>query len=144
MAQQFELSAPGTVSYLELHLHRIGDPVGGIAVSIHEDVGGQPGDLIERADGIQTRLIPSGVPKYTNFRLFTPVVLAAATPYWIVVAGNPTYSDASDPQNQVVWTKEAGGYPFPRAKTTEDLLPVLGSLWVLNAGEHHYFRVIGS
>ncbi|KKN72777.1 hypothetical protein LCGC14_0407440 [marine sediment metagenome] len=144
MAQQFELAAPGTVSYLELHLHRIGDPVGGIAVSLHEDNGGKPGDLIERADGIQTRLIPSGVPKYTNFRLFTPVALAASTPYWIVVAGNSTYSLEAGPQDQVVWTKEAGGYLYPRSKTTEDLLPVAGSLWVTDAGEHHYFRVIGS
>ncbi len=143
LAQQFELSAPGTVSYLELHLHRIGDPVGGVAVSIHEDASGKPGDLIARADGLQTRLIPSGVPKYTNFRLFTPAALAVST-YWIVVAGNSTYSDGSDAQNQVVWTKETGVGILPRAKTTDGLVPVAGSFWVTDTGEHHYFRVIGS
>jgi hypothetical protein len=147
MAQQFALSAPGTVSHLALHLHLIGDPVGTIAVSLHENrvVGGvdEPGDLIERADGILSRIIPHGAPEYTTFRLFTPVALLAST-YWIVVAGNPTYSSSSDDDNQVVWTKEAGGYSSPRSKTTQDLIPVAGSLWVADAGEHHYFKVVGS
>lgn len=144
MAQQFELSGAGAVSHLELHLHRIGDPLGTIAVSIHEDNAGKPGDLIERADGILARKLPSGVPEHTTFRLFTVVNLLGSTPYWIVVAGDPTYSLSSDNENQIVWTKETGGYPYPRAKTTPGLIPVAGSLWVTDAGEHHYFRVIGS
>ena len=150
MAQQFELSEPGSISHLELHLHRIGDPVGTLAISLHEDNGGKPGNLIERADGVLARNIPSGVPEYTTFRLFTPVDLLSATPYWIVVAGNPVYAQGlpphlpADADNQVIWTKEAGGYSFPRAKTTQDLIPVAGSMWVTNAGEHHYFKVVGS
>jgi hypothetical protein len=55
-----------------------------------------------------------------------------------------TRSIPADPQNQIVWTKETGGYSYPRSKTTDDLIPVAGSFWVTDAGEHHYFRVIGS
>jgi hypothetical protein len=313
VAQQFELSEPGSVSFLELHLHRIGDPVGSISASIHEDNAGKPGNLIESAEGVLARKIPSGIPKYTVFRMFTPVALDASTPYWIVVSGNETYSNGiplyrsgfdeqfppfqsyalnfgnptwtwigaeagnggvtpnersitveappgheqgvilanplnlfdftnyellltlsnqvasgglfptasgavyiqwyddaltflgrtavsltnpnndslvidmagplfdplpgatkfgflfsaftntgaftleeieirekntlslpPGPENQIVWTKETGGYSYPRAKTTADLVPVNGTRWVTNAGEHHYFKVIGS
>jgi hypothetical protein len=149
IAQQFELSAGGAARFLELHLHRIGDPVGAIAVSLHEDNSGQPGNLIERAEAVLSRDIAFGVPNYAIFRLFTAVALSGSTPYWIVVSGNPTYVNglpemAADSDNQIIWTKKVGGYSFPRAETTPGLVPQAGSLWIVAAGEHHYFKIIGA
>lgn len=147
LAQQFQLAAPGTVQFIELHLHRIGDPVGSIFVSVHADLGGKPGALIERTEAILSRNVPTGIPDYSIFKLFSSAALLSGTPYWIVISGDAVYTNglpASDANNQIIWTKETGGYPYPRATTTPGLVPVGGSLWLTNAGEHHYFKVIGS
>jgi len=147
LGQQFELSAAGTVRFLELHLHRIGDPVGSIFVSIHDDASGKPGSLLGRTEAILSRDVPTGVPDYSIFRLFSSVALSGTTPYWVVISGDATYTNglpAAGADNQIVWTKETGGYTYPRASTTPGLIPIGGSLWETNAVEHHYFKIIGS
>jgi hypothetical protein len=151
LAQQFQLSGASTAQFLELHLHRVGDPVGGIAASIHADNSGRPGDLIERAEGLLARDVPSGAPEYTVFRLFTATALLAATPYWIVVSGNPIYVNGigalsgADAENHIVWSKEVGGYSYPRAETTTGLVfQAPTGFWTVSATEHHYFKITGS
>jgi hypothetical protein len=93
LAQQFTTGVAQTVRFLELWLYRIGDPVGSVTVSIHEDNGDKPGDLIERAEDILATEILDGTPNYTVFRMNEDVSLLAATKYWIVVSGNPVYVD---------------------------------------------------
>lgn len=95
LAQQFTTGAAQTVRFLELYLYRVGDPVGSIAVSIHEhnSVTGSPGALIERAEDVLALDILDGTPDYSVFRLLSDVSLEAATDYWIVVSGDPVYVD---------------------------------------------------
>jgi len=91
LAQQFTSAGPLTARFLEIFLYRVGDPVGSITASIHEDDSGKPGTLLERAENVIARNITDGIPGYTLFRLLDDINLSAATDYWIVVSGNPEY-----------------------------------------------------
>jgi hypothetical protein len=145
LAQQFTTSGAQTARFLELYLYRVGDPLGSITVALHEDDGGKPGDLIERAENVLAVDILDGTPDYTIFRLNSEVVLTAATNYWILVSGNPAYSVAEDGENHVIWAKQAGGFTNPRARTKPGLVfSGTEGFWDVEAGEHHYFKVIGS
>lgn len=139
IAQQFSVGGgPATLRFVELFLHRIGDPSGSLYAAIHEDDSGEPGKFIARSYSKFADSLASEIPDYEIFR-FDSLSLTPGD-YWIVLSGTPAYEASADSDNHVVWARQSGGGSLPSAITDGVFA---GTFWTLQPGIHHYFKAIG-
>ncbi len=142
IAQQFEVTGgSATLRFAELFLHRLGSPEGSLTVTIHEDNRGEPGLLLAQAKDRFVSGITDGVPNYEIFHFDATVLAGAGAKYWIQISGDATYETSDDDENHVIWARSSAGSSLSSA--TADGTFSGGSVWAVNSGIHHFFKVIG-
>ncbi len=85
MAQRFQLSnGPWTCGEIAIHIAKFGSPADNVTVALYSDSGDSPSALLGYG-AILAADIPSQSPAWRSAKLGTPVTLANATKYHIVI-----------------------------------------------------------
>lgn len=135
LAQSFVPTGDITAFRTDLLISKTGSPTQ-ISIEIQTDSSGEPSGTV--VSGSAANLAGSAVnvlPTYIKFNFPTPVALANATKYWIVVRATGAVSDIS---NGFYWKgSSANPYASQNASRSTDA----GSNWVAASGFDHTFKL---